>query len=199
MAPSFTIAMAVVTLAARGVNAGFSLSALQFANGLFPASVADAKSLMENDAWVDTTITSPTPSLCKSLGECGWNRTSWNRSVLAYADIVSSKRMLLEDSLVEAEAPAVIQIADASQDKLSLESHAVQLSLLLARSCTESGPRQCSQDAATVADDASAGAPRQLRPVTISFGGPRGSARKFSTSTEAPLISSLKHFREMSA
>jgi len=166
---------------------------------LLPASVADAKSLMENDAWVDTTITSPTPSLCKSLGECGWNRTSWNRSVLAYADIVSSKRMLLDDSVVvEAEAPAVV-IADASQDKFSLESHAVQLSLLLARSCTESGPRQCSQGTATGADDASADSPRQLNPVTISFGGPRSSARKYSTSTEAPLISSLRHFRKMSA
>jgi len=230
MAPTLfscnAIATAFISLIVRGVNAGFETSALSFATGLFTASMDGVKMALEDDAWVDTQITSSTPSLCKSLDECGWNRTSWNMSVLAYADIISSKRLLLEDALSEdagIETPVALAAeeslltpspeapvaASANADRLSLEAHAVRLSLLVGESCTESGPRQCWRNSAaetlpkgaldTVGYGVATTTTRKLRPVTISFGEPRGSGRHAPLSDEGPLVKSLNHFRFTSA
>jgi hypothetical protein len=212
----------LLAIAVCRVDASFSFGAkklsLPLASRFVSVSLSDGEMSVE-DAWVDTQITSPTLSMCKSLTECGWNTTSWNQSIIAYADILGSKRLLLTDTGLELAAassdtaapPQVLApdaevvvpqdevvIASSANEKLALETSAVRLSLFLAQSCTESGPRQCWQSGARERhmSSSSASSPRKLRPVTITFAESASTTRKApSSSLEAPLIRSLKHFR----
>jgi len=182
----------------------------------------DSAKLFFDDAWVDTQITSFTPSLCKNLNECGRNKT-----VIAYADVLADKQLLFsedkaygddfyeedqllfsEDTQVEANdvahadlaipaAPreSVFAASAVEDEHFIMETHAVRLSLLLAQSCTVSGPRQCWQAAKESSSSDSAATQRELRPMTISFGQPATPTRGSPASTQAPLITSMRHFR----
>lgn len=154
---------------------------------------------------MDTAVVSKdaTPSLCKNLHECGWNRT------VTYADILGAKRqMFSEVTDFEADTTApqpplqVAQVeAPVPDDRLALERHAVQLSLLLGQSCTESRPRQCWRSTVQSSNIKSDSSRRALRPVTIIFGETHSSraAPKDVGRSQAPLISSLRQFRLTSA
>jgi len=211
------IGMAVVFL----TSSGAAKSTPAFAAVGFSASMDSAK-LFFDDAWVDTQITSFTPSLCKNLNECGRNKT-----VIAYADILADKQLLFsedkaygddfyeedqllfsEDTQVEANdvahadlaipaAPreSVFAASAVEDEHFIMETHAVRLSLLLERSCTVSGPRQCGQTATQSFSSGKAVVPRELRPMTISFGRPGMATHNDPASTEAPLITSMRHFR----
>lgn len=154
------------------------------------ASVERAKTFLE-DAWVDTQISAPTPSPCRSLNECGWKRADWNRSIGTYADMLDSKRPLAFTH-VEQTRP---------EQRTILEASAVQLSLLLERSCTELGPRQCWRRSSGAAEGPAPSGAKELRPVTITFGESNGSRdiRSSPSAARAPLVASLKHFRLTSA
>lgn len=191
--------MALIAVMAPVANAGFALpvgvaqsTSLNAGNTLR----ASVESMFLEDAWVDTQITAPAPSPCKSLDECGWNRSDWNRSMVAYADIASSKRLLLSDFEHATNSEEQVML----EHRQILEASAVQLSLLLQRSCTEVGYRQCWRKPLHVGTGTSEG-PRELRPVTITF---RESLdvrdmRRSLTAPPVPLITSLKHFRLNSA
>jgi len=133
-------------------------------------SLGSAKGLLE-DAWIDTSISPKTP-LCKSLEECGWNR-----SRASYADTPGSKILLLsgasfsDQQRCNVSAPAAIhavpeviamprtqsssEFTSEQQGRISeldglkaaqrvaLEMHAVRLNVLLSQSCMEFGPRPC--------------------------------------------------------
>jgi len=203
-------------------SSGAAKSTPAFAAIAFPASMDSAKLFFE-DAWVDTQITSVTPSLCKSVSECGWNRTA-----IAYADILADKQLFFpedtafgddfyeEDQLLFAEDAQIEAFSDVAHailaapaspresgfaasavgdEHLIMETHAVRLSLLLAQSCTVSGPRQCWQAAKESSSSDSAATQRELRPMTISFGQPATPTRGSPASTQAPLITSMRHFR----
>jgi len=217
------LTVALVGTAAWTAKAGYSLPhavaksnyAPEFATGMFQAGEESTKMLLE-DAWVDTSITAATPSLCKSLNECGWNR-----SITAYADILGSKRLLLSgdasyeeddilleqlqkerEQLKQLQQLQVLAAQANAEERLAQEAHAVRLSLLLGQSCTESGPRQCWRGAtqSSKGDDDTT-APKELRPISITFGEPHRSrsGRADLSPTRTPLITSLRHFKLPSA
>jgi hypothetical protein len=77
-----------------------------------------------------------------------------------------------------------------------LEMHAVRLSLLLGQSCTESGPRRCWRSAGESFSTDSAASPKELRPITITFGKSWSSQAVSETPPmQSPLITSMKQFR----
>lgn len=202
------LAALLMVMAAWTAEAGFSLARgepLSTTDAL-AANVESASTLLE-DAWVDTQITAQTPPLCKSLSECGWNG-----STVAYADINSSKNLLLsgdasfeeDTSTPSSEAvPQPLQLTGVqsaqqhAETRLSLETEAVRLSLLLEQSCTESGPRQCwrSVNLNTRIHDTTS--PRQLRPITVTFGESTDVRTTLSERlpTHTPLVTSLAQFR----
>jgi len=158
-----------------------------------------AKTFLE-DSWVGAEIPAPSPSPCRSLNECGWKRADWNRSIGSYAGMFDSKRLLLADDAFCELASKREEKARVEQRKI-LEASAVQLSLLLERSCTELGPRQCWRRSAGLLDRSSSSVTKELRPVTITFGESYGSRdiRSAPSAARAPLVASLKHFRLTSA
>jgi hypothetical protein len=167
------------------------------------------------DSWLDAFATeAAAPSLCKSLSECGWNR-----SVGVYADIASSKRSLFlladlssessdlatgvarEDVQAKADDDQRSLEQERSREieetRLALETQAVRLSLLLGQSCTETGPRQCWRSATPAARTGGTDT-KELRPVTVTFSGEPRSHRAAYDNTQnskARLVTSLKQFR----
>jgi hypothetical protein len=141
-------------------------------------SFGSAKGLLD-DAWVDTSISAKAPP-CKSLEECGWNR-----SRASYADTFGSKILILsgasysDQQRCNASAPTAIdafsevnamprmqfssvatsenqgRISELESSKaaqrVAVETHAVRLDLLLGQSCMEFGPRACWQTKGSVA------------------------------------------------
>lgn len=175
--------------AGHPLPAAIAKSTKAFAASPFPVNTEGAKMLLE-DGWVDTLTPEAFPSMCKSLTECGWNR-----SVVAYADLLGSKRLLFSEEIAEA-APAPVQVpATGSDRKADLEVHAVRLSLLLEQTCMESGPRACWRSAAQ-RNNVKGGA-KELRPVTITFGEPRSPAAAYSdrSDRQTSLVASLREFR----
>jgi hypothetical protein len=201
------IAASLVVMAAWTAEAGGSLvrgAPLSTTNGL--AANVDTAGTLSEDTWVDTQITAQTSPLCKSLSEC-----RWNSSIATYADILSGKRMLLsgeasleaDTSTPSAEAtPESLQFSGMETAKqnavkrLSLETEAVRLSVLLGQSCTEYGPRQCWRSAVPKSHQHDSATPKQLRPITITFGESTGArTAQELLPTQSPLIKSLGQFR----
>jgi len=187
----------------------FAKSTPAFASGVLgkvSATVDSSKMLLE-DAWVDTQITRSTPLLCRSLNECGLNKTRRSSNVLSYEDVFnvfSSKRALLsvltpvESNTASAETtPEAVQstvaVRSDTEGRLALELHAVRLSLLVEKSCTQSGPRQCWRSGTQLA---AAHSDKELRPMTVTFSELHGSkaAPKDPVPTQTPLVSSLRQF-----
>lgn len=203
------VAMTLIAMIAWVANAGYPLSpsiaksTASLAASAFPA--ASMKTFLE-DSWVDTQISAPTPSPCHSLDKCGWSGSDWNRSIVAYADIIGSKKLLLgerEDALSEHKTQREESVQVEASRREALELSAVHLSVLLSKSCTEFGPRQCWRrsihDPAVTGSIASAS--RQLLPMTITFGKSHvpQDFRNTPSSARAPLVTSLKQFHLRSA
>lgn len=85
-------------------------------------------------------------------------------------------------------------------EQIALEEYAVHLSLVLQRSCTESGQRQCWRSALQQSHSEGEAAPKALRPITVTFGESRDSriARSAPVPVRAPLVTSLREFRQFS-
>lgn len=203
------VAAILITTAVWVANAGYSLSPrIAKSTPSLAASAFHAGSVRTflEDSWVDTQISAPTPSPCQSLDKCGWNTTDWNRSIFAYADIIGSKQLLLaghEDALSEHETKREASVQVEAARRQAIELSAVQVSVLLSRSCTEFGPRQCWRRSirSPVTVEGTRSASRELRPVTIRFGDSDVSrdVRGTPASASAPLVTSLKHFHLSSA
>jgi len=192
----------------------FAKSTPSFASGVLgkvSASVDNTKMLLEDD-WVDTQITRSAPSLCRSLRECGLNTTSPGSNVLSYEDVFnvfSSKRALLSvltpvesNSASTETAPEAVQstvaVRSDTQGRLALEMHAVRLSLLVEKSCTQSaGPRQCWRSG-TQSSSQSDKAVKELRPMTVTFSELHSSQAApkdpVPTQIQTSLVSSLRQF-----
>jgi len=194
----FAIAQASVWQPASTAKSSpaFSLSVFQ--------AGADSRQRLLKDAWVDAQITAQSPSLCKSLSECGWNR-----SAVAYADVLSSKQLMFaEDASSQGVYHHSVSVdgifGDTATDKddeasqeerATLEMHAVRLSVVLQQSCMENGSRACWRQHS--AGTPIVRGPRELKPISISFGEPQTlhAGRSGILPKSSTLIPSLKHFR----
>jgi len=165
--------------------------------------------LLLGDVWVDTQITTPLPSLCKSISDCGWNgedmfsRGSRGKLSSDGAMTAPSLGIIAESVGIGESAVANLQTEQASR-RFALEVNAVHLSLLVQQGCMESGNRRrCWRSSTPGSFKTSSDTPRVLNPVTIEFSesrDPRSSSKTESPvllqhQFAAPLISSLKPFR----
>lgn len=177
----------------------------------FPLGVEVAKMLLD-DTWVDLQVTSNASATCKNMTDSGSNRSSGAHAGLAG----SNSPMVVAGAGAAAPAPPSgftrqwpQMAARSKQEPPAIEMQAAALSLLLEHSCSSSGSRQCLRSShihprelrpitVTFGDSHSSKlvrSPRELRPITINFGESHASKllRNAPSAGETPLITSLSH------
>lgn len=184
----------------------------------FPLGVEVAKMLLD-DTWVDLQVTSNSSDLqVTSIASAICKNTTDSASGSSGAQVGlagSTSPMIVAGAGAAAPAPPLSGVtpqmaARSKQEPPAIETQAVALSLLLERSCARSGSRQCLRSAhihprelrpitVTFGDSHSSKlvhSPRELRPVTIKFSESHASklVRNVPSSGKAPLIASLNPF-----
>jgi hypothetical protein len=208
--------MVITSCAGLSLSAGGSLKLWPLTSDGSPSSEA-AKRFRE-DNWVESQVVASNSSFCSGVAKCGRNASTGSFSI--YDDTISDKKAILfgdascDDSEHMANvdgasltSEAIPKVAAGSPDSrvsqlLTLETVAVELSLLVQHSCMEVGyHRRCWH--ARKQDPSAEPADRKLRPITITFYEPTHASQgvfglqspELPRDFASPLVTSLKNFR----